>query len=88
MTAFHHKTQKARRVWKCWWCGERIEVNEQYSSWRWADGSDVMTVRVHSECEQAWNALAVEDGYGYAEVEFGEFSRGCRCQAGRCECEK
>jgi hypothetical protein len=70
----------------CEWCGERIEAGQPYESWLWCEGGTVSQVKAHPECRSAWDDAASEEG-GIYETGFGEHSRGCRCEAGACECE-
>ena len=70
----------------CSWCNERIEAGESYKRWRWFDCGDASTVKMHPECNDALNGMEpgdVNDGW-YP----GEFSRGCGCYSGECDCEK
>lgn len=69
---------KARKTHGCSWCGERIEIDQPYSRWRWFDGGDASTVRVHPECNAALHDMSVELG---ESIEFfpGENPRGCYC---------
>jgi hypothetical protein len=51
---FHHTSVKASRKERhCDWCAEMIEIGQPYESYRWADGSDGGTVRMHPECYAA-----------------------------------
>ena len=51
---FHHNSVKrSRKERQCDWCAEKIEVGQPKESYRWADGSDGGTVRMHPECYDA-----------------------------------
>ena len=51
---FHHNSVKrSRKERRCDWCAEKIEIGQAYESYRWADGSDGGTVRMHPECYEA-----------------------------------
>ncbi len=85
MSVIHYTEQKARKTHKCHWCGESIDPGEKYSKWRWVDFGDISTVKVHAECNLAWNSLSYPDN---EDVFFGSFNRGCTCENGRCECKE
>ena len=54
---FHHSSVKrSRKQRHCDWCAEMIEIGQPYESYRWADGSDGGTVRMHPECYKAMGA--------------------------------
>lgn len=74
----------ARKTHRCWWCGEPIEKGDTYCKWACMDGGTVATIKVHPECRDAWYSLPPIDA---EEVGFAEFSRGCTCERGRCECQ-
>ena len=74
------ETPTARKPHRCWWCAERIEPGEKYNRWVWKDGRDLLAVKCHPECYDAWAEIGGE------EVDYGDFCRGCTCEAGRCEC--
>ena len=82
-------TQRARKVHRCWWCAERIEVGSTYVKWTTLDGTSFrdtyawLTVKCHPECDAAWGTLNSIDA---EEVNFGDYARGCTCEHGRCEC--
>lgn len=84
-TSFHERLSRARRAYKCSWCGERIEAGEQYRSYGWRDGSDSGHEKMHTECYGAMCRLAAEEGE-FLYWTFGDFHRGCTCQAGCCQC--
>lgn len=65
---------KARKAHCCEWCGERIEIGEQYKRYRYFDGGDAGTVKLHSECFDAMQDYVRKQG-GWAEWEPGEFER-------------
>lgn len=73
---------KARKPHRCYWCGEAINPGDTYVRWAWAGDDGVTTIHCHPECEAAWATL----GWDQNEVGFAEYSRGCTCENGRCEC--
>ena len=77
-------TRVALKQHYCWWCGEKIEPGEEYYRWVWKDDGELLPTKVHPECRVAWSKLP----YDEAEVEQGEFARGCLCQHGNCRCKK
>lgn len=76
----------SRKARLCDWCNDDIEVGQPARRYRWKDGSDVVTVRMHPECFDASQDLASREG-GECEWTPGDFSRGCCCINGGCECE-
>ena len=75
--------RKARRDYRCHWCGGPIPKGTSHAAWTWFDEGRAETVRTHPECAEAWHALSVWDR---EEVHFADYSRGCTCENGRCEC--
>jgi hypothetical protein len=45
---------------RCSWCGDRVKVGESYWRWRWYDGGEATTVKMHPECRDA----AIDDSDG------------------------
>lgn len=78
-TTTQHVT-KARKSHNCSWCAQTINKGQPYSRYRWFDGSDASTVKMHPECYAAMERLTIEEG----EIEFypGEHKRGCYCEHG------
>lgn len=62
----------------CSWCDELIEVGDSYFRWRWYDGADASTVKLHPECFEAMNEMISLEG-GSIEFTPGESPRGCCC---------
>jgi len=75
-----------RKAYRCDWCDERIEAGEPSVCWVSKDGSDLYQTRVHPECNRALADVARDNG-GRFEWESAEFSRGCGCLRGECECK-
>ena len=69
----------AKKVHSCSWCDQRIDTGESYFRYRWFDGGDAGTVKLHPECKQAWDDLAAIDGQDL-EVYPGQYPRGCFCE--------
>ena len=73
---FHEQSVKAsRKVRRCDWCGELIQIGQPYESYRWRDGSDGGTVVMHPECRQAMGRTSDEEG-GWIDWDRGENVRG------------
>lgn len=87
MAVLNHRTVKARKPHVCYWCGETIVAGGQCETWAWSGDCRVSTVRVHPECSAAWSEMASIEGGGTYETGPHEFSRGCMCPRGQCECE-
>ena len=60
------ETHKARKTHRCEWCWQRIGSGEQYKRYRFYDGGDVGTIKMHLECYDAMQGESVEEG-GYIE---------------------
>lgn len=69
----------ARRAYHCSWCGERIDQGASYCRWRWYDGGDAGTVKVHPECLGAIDALHAADQFWDGEFGCDYQPRGCNC---------
>jgi hypothetical protein len=57
--------QCARIEHECSWCGQPIAVGDSYVRWRWTDGIEAITVKMHPECGEA------QQSSGYDEWAFG-----------------
>ncbi len=69
--------KSARKNHRCSYCGTRIVIGETYKRYRFFDGGDAGTVRIHPECLAAFDELDCEDQQdGFYE---GENPRGCNC---------
>lgn len=80
-----HTARKKRHV--CDWCGQLVEIGEQYEQWHWFDDGDAGTVRMHTECERALQAAAMESLGHTVEFSPGDNPRGCWCGHDR-DCER
>lgn len=88
MECVAHCRPKARKVHRCYWCGEEITVGETYVQWTCLGDGGPHRVRCHDECDTVWVAAARHDQYYREEVSFGDHARGCLCQHGWCQCAK
>jgi hypothetical protein len=79
------KTIVTRKAHRCWWCGELIGRGEKCVFWVWKEDGELNPTWVHPECSAAWNSLPI---YNAEEVWFAEYTRGCTCVSGGCECKK
>lgn len=85
---FHEvSVTRSRRLRQCTWCAGRIEKGEAYRAYRFKDCGDTGHVTLHPECYSAMQETAADEG-GWFDWSVGDFSRGCSCQNGHCECEK
>jgi len=71
-------THTARKRHKCDWCAHYILPSEKYARYRWWDGSDAGTCKMHPECKKAMNEHAAEEG-GWVEFEPVDNPFGCWC---------
>lgn len=69
-----HKTVRAKKAHVCHWCGERIELGELYVKYRWWNGGDAGTNKMHPECDKACADAAHEEG-GWIEFLPGDNER-------------
>ena len=68
--------KRSRKPHLCDWCHQSIEVGESYKRYRWFDGGDAGTCKMHFECFEAMQDCPphiTEDGFN------GDFPRGCFC---------
>lgn len=62
----------------CDWCATSIERGESYERYRWFDGGDVGTCRMHPECFEAMGEAQPAGGHA-EEIYPGANPRGCWC---------
>ena len=80
----------AKKNHSCSWCDARIKPGEPYAKYRYFDGGDAGTVKLHMECEQISSRVAIRE----RGIEFypGDNPRGCDCgfdpECGRCTAMK
>jgi hypothetical protein len=68
----------ARSEHRCSWCAERIDIGTPYQRYRYYEGGDAGTVKLHPECNTALEETVREEGFDY-EFFPGENPRGCNC---------
>ena len=68
----------ARKPHVCEWCAERIDAGSTYQRYRYFNGREAATVRLHPECNLALEETVRDEGYDY-EFMRGENPRGCTC---------
>jgi len=56
------ETHRANKNHGCSWCGQRINSGEVYQRYRYYDGGDAMTIKMHPECHSAMQEAAAEEG--------------------------
>jgi hypothetical protein len=68
----------AKNTHECAWCAEKILTGESYSKYRFYNGSEASTVKMHPECLRASEELMIIEKQA---IEFspGEHPRGCYC---------
>lgn len=64
----------ARKAHACSWCGERIEVGDTYTRYRFFQHGDAGTCRMHPECLAAMHEEANNEG-GWIEFTPGDNER-------------
>lgn len=52
----------ARKNHRCTWCWQLVKPGESYKRYRFFDGGDTGTVKMHPECYGAMQELAAEEG--------------------------
>ena len=57
----HHKQVKARKEYKCIWCGEKILKGEAHYSRAYKFDGDFISDRMHNECEKSLNSADHDD---------------------------
>lgn len=72
----------AKKVHRCCWCAEKILIGQSYLRWRFFDGGDAATNKMHPECNSALSRWSIENIGG--EWHKGAFTRGCTCESGSC----
>jgi len=56
------ETHKARKTHRCEWCWQRIAECSEYKRYRYYNGGDAGTVKMHPECYEAMQEAAHEEG--------------------------
>lgn len=64
------KVKKSRKTHNCFWCGQKIERGQPYSHWCWDDDGDKERIKVHPECEDAWNETSRREGGQYCTMPY------------------
>lgn len=62
MHATETETHKAKKQHRCDWCWQFVEVGETYKRYRYYNGGDVGTVKMHPECHDVMQDEAREEG--------------------------
>lgn len=55
-------THTAQKQHRCAWCWQLIEPGDTYSRYRFYDGGDAGTVKMHPECHSAMQEEARQEG--------------------------
>ena len=61
-TSTEVETHKAAKAHRCTWCWQRIDPGSEYKRYRWWNGGDARTERMHPECHAAMREAADEAG--------------------------
>ena len=56
------ETHKARKAHRCEWCWQRIDEGAEYKRYRYYDGGEAATIKMHPECMGAMQDEAAEWG--------------------------
>jgi hypothetical protein len=68
----------AKSAHRCSWCAERIDIGTTYMRYRYFNGGDAGTVKLHPECNAVLDKTIREEGGDY-EFAPGDNPRGCNC---------
>jgi len=68
------ETHTAAKEHRCSWCWQRIESGSKYKRYRWWNGGDTGTEKMHPECHGAMIEAAREEG-GWVEWTPGDGER-------------
>ena len=56
------ETHKARKAHRCEWCWQRIDEGTEYKRYRYYDGGEAATIKMHPECMDAMQEEAAHWG--------------------------
>ena len=56
------ETHKARKAHRCEWCWQRIDEGTEYKRYRYYNGSETATIKMHPECMEAMQEEAAHWG--------------------------
>ena len=62
MYATEIETHKAKKQHRCDWCWQFVNADETYKRYRYYNGGDVGTVKMHPECHDVMQDEAREEG--------------------------
>jgi len=68
--------QHAAKAHRCTWCSGVIKIGKPYWRWRWFDGFDASTAKLHPECNDAADLLSTVEPWWDQTYTGGEFQRG------------
>jgi hypothetical protein len=82
----HTHVKRTRKSFRCVWCGERIDTGQPCDALvGLTEDNEIASVRYHPECYAALSTLPRDE---WDLWEWGDFLRGCTCQAGaECRCK-
>ena len=82
----HRRMKRTRKPYRCVWCGERIDAGQPCDVVSGiTEDNEMASVRYHPECYAALHTLPYDERDLW---EWGDFHRGCTCQAGfKCTCK-
>ncbi len=82
----HTHVKRTRKSYRCVWCGERIDAGQPCDVLiGLTEDNEIASVRYHPECYAALRTLPRDE---WESWEWGDFLRGCTCEAGtECRCK-
>ena len=82
----HRRVKRTRKPYRCVWCGERIDAGQSCDVVSGTtEDNEIASMRWHPECYAALSRLPYDERDSW---EWGDFLRGCTCQAGfECTCK-
>lgn len=82
----HAYVKRTRKPFRCVWCGEMIDAGQPCDVLiGLTEDCEIASNRYHPECYAALQTLPREE---WDSWDWGDFCRGCKCEAGtECRCK-